>query len=146
MTRLVTGVASALLLAAAGFFIWNSRAGTDDPVPPAPQGAALLSPLKQAGVGQPPAASERSKEQKRFGRADRDRDGRITLDELLQPRRKAFDRLDGNKDGNLSFEEWTASSGDKFTSADADRSGWLSAREFETTKPKTKARPQRCAC
>jgi hypothetical protein len=29
--------------------------------------------------------------------------------------------------------------------ADTDRSGWLSPREYEATKPKTKAKPK-CRC
>jgi hypothetical protein len=144
MLRFVAGVASALLLVAAGFFILKSRAESDDPVPPAPQ--AVASASGPAGVAEPPDATEKSKEEKRFGRADKDKDGRITLDELYQPRRKAFAKLDLNADGRLSFEEWAVSTTEKFTRADADKSGWLGPQEFETTKPKVKARPKRCAC
>jgi EF hand domain-containing protein len=145
MLRWGAGLASALLLIAAGFFIWNGRGGPGDAVPPAPEAAALMSPLRQPAVPRPPEASEKSKEEKRFARADKNKDGRITIDELYLPRRKAFAKLDGDKDGRLSFEEWAASTAEKFAKADADRSGWLGAREYEATKPKQKAKP-RCRC
>jgi Ca2+-binding EF-hand superfamily protein len=41
-----------------------------------------------------------------FDRADKNKDVRITRDELLQPRRKAFAKLDKNRDGRLSLDEW----------------------------------------
>ena len=144
MLRFVAGVASALLLVAASFFIWKSQAESDDPVPPAPQ--AVASGSGPAEVAQPPEATEKSKEEKRFARADKDEDGRITLEELFQPRRKAFARLDVNGDGRLAFEEWAVSTSDKFGKADRDRSGWLGPAEYATTRPKAKARPKRCAC
>jgi hypothetical protein len=144
MLRYVAGVASALLLVAASFFIWKSQAESDRPVPPAPQ--AESGEAEAGGVSAPPEASAKTREEKRFGRADKDKDGRIALEELYQPRRKAFAKLDTNSDGRLGFEEWAVSTTEKFTGADADRSGWLSPREFETTKPKTKAKPKRCAC
>ena len=144
MLRFVAGVASALLLVAAGFFILKSSAQADDPIPEAPQ--AVASEASPAEVQRPPEATEKSKEENRFARADKDDDGRITLEELYQPRRKAFAKLDSNGDGRLSFEEWAISTGEKFAKADADRSAWLSPREYATTRPKTKARPKRCAC
>jgi hypothetical protein len=146
MLRYVAGGISALLLIAAGFFMLNGRADGEDPIPPAPEPAALMSPLGGAkAVPRPPAASERGKEEKRFARADKDRNGRITLDELYLPRRKAFARLDKDGDGRLGFEEWAAGTAAKFAKADADRSGWLGAREYESTKPKAKAKPK-CRC
>jgi hypothetical protein len=146
MVRYVAGGASALLLIAAGFFVWRSGAEAEDVVPPAPP---ARSASYQAGAGprlsQPPAQPERSREARRFARSDRDRDGRITLDEQLQPRRKAFARADRDGNGSLSFEEWTAASATRFAKADKDRSGWLDAAEYEAMRPKPKARP-RCRC
>jgi hypothetical protein len=144
MLRFVAGVASALLLVAAGFFILKSRAQADDPIPEAPH--AVAGEASPAEVPRPPEATEKSKEEKRFARADKDENGRITLEELYQPRRKAFAKLDRNGDGRLSFEEWAVSTSEKFAKADADRSAWLSPREYASTRPKTKARPKRCAC
>ena len=146
MIRLVAGGASALLLIVAGFFILKSRAEADDPIPPAPAPrAAPYRPFTGPGPASPPAASQRSREAKRFARADRNRDGRITLDEQLQPRRKAFARADRDGSGALSFDEWTAASALRFAKADKDRSGWLDAAEYEAARPKPKAKP-RCAC
>ena len=146
MVRYVAGGASALLLIAAGFFIWRSGADAEDAVPPPPQ---PRSASWQGGAGprlaSPPAQPERTREARRFARADRDRDGRITLAEQLQPRRKAFAKADRDGNGSLSFEEWTASSAAKFAKADKDRSGWLDSAEYEASRPKSKARPK-CKC
>lgn len=125
----VAGAASAVHLIAAGFSLWKSRAKAENPVPPAAVAAAApaLGRLKDVPVAAPPAASEKIKEEKRFGRADKDKDGRITLDELYQPRRKAFAKLDTNGDGRLGFEQWarTAKSSSRrmptATGADAAR-------------------------
>ncbi|HEY0113745.1 MAG TPA: EF-hand domain-containing protein [Allosphingosinicella sp.] len=150
MLRFAAGVASALLLVVGGFFLWKSRAEAEDPIPPAPRAAAVapasfLVPQREGRPPQPPAASEKSKEEKRFARADKNDDGRITLAELYEPRRKAFGKLDTNGNGSLSFEEWAESTSEKFAKADADRSGWLTPREYETTKPKTRPKPK-CKC
>lgn len=93
-----------------------------------------------------PEASPKSREQKRFARADKDDDGRITAAELFEPRRKAFAKLDKNGNGSLSFEEWAAKTVDKFGGADKDRSGFLSPAEFVTTAPKPAKRKAACSC
>jgi hypothetical protein len=143
MLRFLAGVASALLLVAAGFFLWKSRAESEEVIPPAPASAGVIVPLKSEPVPTPPAASANTKEEKRFSRADRDDDGRITRAELLQPREKAFAKLDRNGNGTLSFEEWAVTTITKFDSADRDRSGWLTPKEYEVTKPKP---PKKKAC
>jgi hypothetical protein len=147
MVRYVAGGASALLLIAAGFAVWRSGADAEHPIPPAPPPvpASAYRPLTGPGAAAPPAASEQSRAARRFARADRDRDGRISLEEQLQPRRKAFARADRDGNGSLSFEEWTAASAARFAKADKDRSGWLDAAEYEATRPRPKARP-RCKC
>lgn len=145
MFRFLAGVASALLLVAAGFFVWKSRAESEQTVPEAPKQVNFVTPLQQQAPPMPPAATEKSKEEKRFARADKDDDGRITRAELLQPRQKAFAKLDGNGNGTLSFEEWAVTTVSKFQGADADRSGWLTTKEYETTKPKP-PKKKRCAC
>ena len=146
MLRIVAGVVSGLLLIVGGIFLFKSQAGAESPIPPPPQPVAMQTPLVRAApADMPPAASEKSKEEKRFARADKDRNGRITLDELFLPRRKAFAKLDSDGDGRLVFEEWAASTSEKFAKADTDRSGWLGAKEYESTKPKTKPKPK-CRC
>jgi hypothetical protein len=142
MVRYVAGGASALLLIAAGFFIWRSGAEAEDPIPPAPARQAAHYRALGPGGAPPPAMSEPSRAARRFARADGNRDGRIVLDEQLQPRRKAFAKADRDGNGSLSFEEWTAA---KFAKADKDRSGWLDAAEYEAMRPKPKPKPK-CAC
>jgi EF hand len=147
MVRYVAGGASALLLIAALFFIWRSGAEAEDvvPRPPSRETAAAYRAGSGPRLAQPPAQPEQTREARRFARADRDRDGRITLDEQLAPRRKAFARADRDGNGSLSFEEWTAASATRFAKADKDRSGWLDPAEYEASRPKPKARP-RCKC
>ena len=147
MLRFFGGVLSTLLLVAAGFFIWKSRAERQQLIPSAPEartsGVSLLQ--QQPGLAEPPSAPEKTKEQKRFARADKDDDGRITKLELLEPRRKAFAKLDTNGNGSLSFEEWTVKTAEKFSGADTDGSGWLTPKEYEATKAKTRPKPK-CNC
>ena len=145
MLRFFGGALAAMLLMAAGFFILKGRAESEDLIPPAPEPAALVTPLKPAPTAEPPAAPAKSREEKRFARADKDDDGKITRAELLEPRRKAFAKLDANGNGSLSFEEWAVKTSEKFAGADADGNGALTAAEFETTKPKTRPKP-RCNC
>ena len=154
MLRFAAGVASALLLVASGFLIWRSQAQPEVVIPPAPQAAEFVSEGdEEPGASRarrprrPPSATAKSKEERRFGRADKDDDGRITRDELLQPRRKAFAKLDKNGNNSLSFEEWAVKTVEKFSGADADRNGALTPREYATTAPKQRAQPkQNCAC
>jgi hypothetical protein len=146
MLRFFAGVASALLLVAAGFFIWKSRAQNEELIPPAPPArAGVVAPFKSDRLPTPPEASPKSREEKRFARADKDDDGRITRAELLEPRRKAFAKLDVNGNGNLSFEEWAVKTAEKFGDADANRDGALTPQEYETTKPKARPKPK-CNC
>lgn len=140
MWRFMAGVASALLLVGAGLFLWKGVAQSEDPVPP-PKAPLVM---RQEPLAPLPSA-ERSREEKRFDRYDKDRDEKITKAEYLAPRQKAFARLDANGDGRLSFEEWAAKTSGKFAKADADGSGILDRAEFATTRAKRSARP-RCAC
>src|SRR5437870_3573267 len=108
MLRFLTGAGAATLLLLAGFFIWKGVAQSgDSPVPGAPVRTAAAADIP-AIPGRPPSADERTREQRRFDRADRDNDGRITIEEMTYGRRRNYDRLDTNHDGRLSFEEWAA--------------------------------------
>jgi len=145
MVRWIAGVAAILLLVTGGVLALQSRAEEPEiPAAPQPRMAAVstrLSPIPKA-----PEADAKSKEQKRFARADRDEDGRITLAELVEPRRKAFAKLDLDQDGKLSFEEWAVRTIDKFAQADADRSKALTPAEYATTAPKPRPKKPACAC
>jgi hypothetical protein len=144
MLRFFAGAGSALLLVTAGFFIWTGLAQDDeDPVPAPPEGPG--PPIVSARPGAPPSADERTKEQRRFDRADRDNDGKVTLEELYYPRRRAFARADTNHDGRLSFEEWAVRTATKFGDADADHDRSLTRAEFATTAPRRRS-PARPAC
>jgi len=135
-------------LVGAGWLMFHGEARSDAAVRRAEQPAALPTSEVQDDSSPPmlPEAPERSREQKRFDRYDKDRDAKITRGEYLISRRKAFAKLDLDHDGRLSFDEWSAKTAKRFDDADADRSGALSAAEFATTKPKRKAKRAACAC
>lgn len=94
----------------------------------------------------PPEVPPLSSEERRFGRYDRNSDGRITRNEFLSPRTAAFRKLD--KDGNnlLTFEEWAVVTVDKFNSTDADGNLVLSRDEFRATAPPRRPSKPKCAC
>ena len=142
MGRFLAGVASALLLAAAGMFFWqgagaNSGQAVLPGAPPVEE-----RPFTLADIPRAPSAPEETKEEKRFGRYDKDENGAINLAEYTANRRKGYDRLDVNRDGVLSFAEYVQKTSDKFRKADRDRTGVLSRVEFAATKPVRKARPK----
>ena len=147
MWRYLLGGVAALLMTTAGVLWFNARARTGAvpllaPAPAAavPAGAADTDPLP-ASV---PEATDRTREQKRFARYDKDRDGIVSREEYLASRRKAFAKLDTNHDGQLSFDEWSAKTIAKFTAADRDHSGGMTPAEFAATAPKRSAHPRKC--
>lgn len=142
MARIFGGVGAALLLAAGIFFWWRGADAADDPIPPPPATTPMV--MAREPLDPPPEAPERSREEKRFDRYDKDRSGIMTREEYLAPRRKAWAKLDTNGDGRLSFEEWAVKTSGKFATADADRSGTLTRTEFATTRVKRSTSP-RCA-
>ena len=158
MSRILIAVASALLILG-GITVWligraesetpAIEAAADEwaadaeadplalPVGTTPQGGSRLPTV--------PGATTQTKEQRRFARYDRDRDGIIGRDEMLSSRVKAFRTLDRNGDRFLSFEEWSIATAKRFDGADKDRSKTLSAAEFAATAPKPAAKA-RCRC
>jgi hypothetical protein len=147
MWRYFAGAGSALLLVLGGFFIWKGIAQREDtPVPDPPAAGRAVTAGEPEAPPMPPSADERTREQRRFDRADRDDDGRITLEELYYPRRNAFTRLDTNHDGRLAFEEWAVRTTRKFTDADANHDGALTRAEYATTAPRRPARRANCDC
>lgn len=147
MWRYLVGAVAALLMAGAGMLLFGARAKTDVAFPAMPVAAASAqtADAQEALSETVPEASPKTREQKRFGRYDKDRDGAITRDEYLASRRKAYAKLDVNGDGRLSFDEWSIKTITKFTTADRDRSGAMNAAEFATTGVKRKPRaPVKC--
>lgn len=146
MARFLAGAAACFLLLTGAFLFWQSRAAEHRtlPAPPAARttGASLFNGAQPLAA---PEATPKSREEKRFSRADKNKDGKIAAEELLGARRKAFAKLDANGNGALSFEEWAAKTIDKFQGADSDRNGWLTPAEYATTAPPP-PKKQRCAC
>ena len=145
MVRWIAGIAAVLLLITGTVLALQSRA-EEPAVPPAPQPRLAAASTRLSPIPNAPEADPRSREQKRFARADKDENGRITLAELVEPRRKAFARLDLDQDGKLSFEEWAVRTIDKFAEADADGNKALTPAEYATTAPKPRPKKPACAC
>ena len=144
MLRFLAGAAACFLLLTGAFLLWQGRAANTPRLPDAP--AASGKPM--FGTPSPlqaPEASPKSREEKRFARADRDKNGRIEREELLSPRRKAFAKLDDDGNGTLSFDEWAVTTIDKFAEADRDRTGWLTPAEYASTAPPP-PKPKKCSC
>jgi hypothetical protein len=146
VVRFLAGAAACFLLLTGAFFFWQSRAGQNLTLPKAPAARASGASLFNAAQPlQAPEASSKTREEKRFSRADKNKDGKIQEEEVLGSRRKAFAKLDTNGNGALSFEEWAAKTIGKFEGADSDRNGWLTAAEYATTAPPP-PKGQRCGC
>ena len=153
MNRLVLGGVLALVLVGIGLFWWQGRAAVEQGAPPPmlqPEPPALDA-LPTADPGDlrgpaPPEATELTREEQRFFRYDRNRDRRITRNEMLSTRSEGFRKLD--KDGNnlLDFEEWAVATGQRFEGADANRDRELDLAEFLKTAPKPAKRKPACRC
>ena len=144
MARFLAGAAACSLLLTGAFLFWQGRAQEAPLLPSAPEPrVASGGPLMK--LPELPEASAKNREEKRFSRADKDKNGRIEREELLASRRKAFAKLDTNGNGNLTFEEWAGKTINKFSGADKDHSGWLSPAEYATTAPPL-PKKKRCSC
>lgn len=152
MNRIAIGAVAALALASVGLFWWQGRAETETGAPPpaVTEERAVSGPLPTTDVRglrgpTPPEASEATREQRRFGRLDRDMDGRITRNEMMSTRTEDFRRLDVDDNNLLTFEEWAVTTANRFRGADRNGDLWLSREEFATTRPKEQPKPK-CKC
>lgn len=153
MRQAILGAFAALVLVGVGLFWWQGRAQVEEAAPP-PEPIAeapVEAELPQADPGDmegptPPEATELTREERRFFRYDRNRDRKITRNEMLSTRTNDFRKLD--KDGNnlLTFEEWAVTTVNRFEGADTDGNDELSEAEFATTRPKRRARRSTCKC
>jgi hypothetical protein len=136
------------LMMTGAFLLWQGKAAQPTPAraPPPESATPVALPLAATPLLRAPEASPKSREERRFSRADKDKNGRVEAEEILAPRRKAFAKLDKNGNGTLSFEEWATKSIGKFEGADRDRSGWLTAAEYATTAPPPPKRRASCSC
>ena len=138
MWRYIAGGVSALLLVTAGIIIFKGHASAPPPLAARP---VIGAPAQAAALPDAvPEASDRTREQKRFDRYDKDRNGNVTREEFLAQRRKVYAKLDLNHDGVLSFDEWAVKAEAKFADADKDKSGAMTTAEFATTAVKRKVR------
>ena len=152
MNRIVLGAFLGLLLVGIGLFWLQGRAEVEQGAPPPEPRPVSAAPtaLPTADVTDlrgpaPSEASELTREQQRFFRYDRDRDLRITRNEMLSSRTGAFRSLDADGNNLLTFEEWAVATVDRFEGADRDGDGELTQPEFATTAPRPTPRP-RCNC
>ena len=142
MWRYLAGGAATLLMAGAGILAFGGSPRPISILPSQPATAAV--PVQEAETAPAttlPEATPKTREEKRFGRYDKDHDGAITREEYLRSRRKAYPKLDRDGDGRLSFDEWAVKTTDKFAAADRDKSGAMNAAEFAVTA--VKRRPAR---
>lgn len=142
MKRFVAGVVSAVLLMTAGIFLWSSLASSKSEIQPPPTDAGGR-PVSFADVAPPVEASEKTREEKRFSRYDKDRNGAVSRGEYLLSRQKAYAKLDTNGDGKLSFDEYAVKTVQKFAKADKDGTGALTPVEFATTRVIRKTQPKK---
>ncbi len=153
MNKIFLGAVIALLLASIGLFWWQGRAQVEEAAPPpvvvetepAEPEIPVADPGDLTGPA-PPEATELSREERRFFRYDRNRDRKISRNEMLSTRSDAFRKLD--KDGNnlLTFEEWAVATATRFDNADANGDEELTPQEFATTRPKRSKRRSACKC
>ena len=155
MNRLILGAVGALLMVGVGLFWIQGRAEVERAAPPPdPEALAQESPDPDAlpladleGLlgPEPPEASDLTREQRRFFRYDRNRDMKITRNEMLSSRTDAFRKLDTDGNNLLDFEEWAITTATRFDEMDADGNRELTAAEFATSAPKPAPKP-RCSC
>jgi hypothetical protein len=148
MNRVVLGALAALVLVGIGLFWLQGRAqvekGAPPPIAPTAKPTGLPS-ADLANVNGPalPRANELTREQQRFFRYDRNRDLKITRNEMLSTRVDDFRKLDADGNNLLTFEEWAVATSDRFAGADGNHDGILNQAEFATTAPKPKPK---CRC
>jgi hypothetical protein len=142
MIRFLAGAASCFLLLTGAFLLWQGRA-EKSPLPPAPQPRGISMAAYSTSLSAP-EASPKSREEKRFSRYDKNKDGKVQAAEYLAARQKNFEKLDADRNGALSFQEYAVKGIEKFDAA-GGRKGWLSPAEFVATAPPPSKRKS-CSC
>ena len=144
MLRFLAGAAASFLLLTGAFLIWQSRAEHASGLPGAPpaRAATLFGSTEPL---QAPEASAKTREEKRFARYDKDKDGKVETMEYLAARRRNFDKLDVDHNGALSFAEYAVKGIEKFNAA-GGRKGFLTPAEFVATAPPPPKHKLGCSC
>lgn len=152
MNRIVLGALGTLALLGLGLFWLQGRAEVERAAPPPAASRTVADPdaIPSADVSgmrgpAPPEESELTREQRRFFRYDRDRDGIISRNEMLSTRTDGFRALDVDGNNLLTFEEWAVTTAERFAAMDEDRDGELTPPEFATSAPRPRATPS-CRC
>ena len=144
MLRFLAGAAACFLLMTGAFLIWQSRAASGPSLP----GAPPARPATLFGDGEPlqaPEASAKTRDEKRFARYDKDKDGKVETMEYLAARQRNFAKLDLDHNGALSFQEYAVKGIEKFNSA-GGRKGFLTPAEFVATAPPPPKHKLGCSC
>ena len=144
MLRFLAGAASCFLLLTGAFLIWQSHAEQRPGLPAAPAARSYDASMLTGQSLQAPEASPKSREEKRFSRYDKNKDGKVAADEYLAARRKNFDKLDVDHNGALSFQEYAVKGIEKFRAAGGAK-GWLTPAEFVKTAPPP-PKHKSCSC
>lgn len=144
MLRFLAGAAACFLLMTGAFLIWQSHAARQTRLPAGPEPQAYGASMLSAGQLVAPEASPKTREEKRFSRYDKNKDGKVQSDEYLAARKRNFDKLDADHNGVLSFREYAVKGIEKFNAA-GGRKGWLSPAEFVATAPPPPKR-KTCSC
>jgi EF hand len=145
LLRFLAGAAACFILLTGAFLIWQSRAEHSTAFSAA-QGAPRAGGSLFGGTPlRAPEASEKTREEKRFSRYDKNKDGKVQAEEYLAARRRNFDKLDLDHNGGLSFQEYAIKGIEKFNTA-GGRKGWLSPAEFVATAPPPPKRKIGCSC
>jgi hypothetical protein len=144
LLRFLAGAAACFLLLTGAFLIWQSRAEHASGLPGAPpaRAATLFGSTEPL---QAPEASAKTREEKRFARYDKDKDGKVETMEYLAARRRNFDKLDVDHNGALSFAEYAVKGIEKFNAA-GGRKGFLTPAEFVATAPPPPKHKLGCSC
>jgi len=145
LLRFLAGAAACFLLMTGAFLLWQSRAAERPGLPAAPA-ARAASGFSFGGNGalQAPEASPKSREEKRFSRYDKNKDGKVQAEEYLAARQRNFAKLDADHNGALSFAEYAVKGIEKFNAA-GGKKGWLSPAEFVATAPPP-PKHKTCSC
>jgi hypothetical protein len=145
LLRFLAGAAACFLLMTGAFLLWQSRAAERPGLPAAPP-ARAASGFSFGGNAplQAPEASPKNREEKRFSRYDKNKDGKVEAEEYLAARQRNFAKLDADHNGALSFAEYAVKGIEKFNAA-GGKKGWLSPAEFVATAPPP-PKHKTCSC
>src|SRR3954451_21947804 len=100
------GFASCSLLMPGAFLLWQSRAERAPAPGVRPPNSAAASLFGSDPPLEAPEASDKTREEKRFSRYDKNKNGKVEADEYLAARRRNFDMLDVDHSRSLSFPEY----------------------------------------